>query len=157
MLYCRSRTHTGSAWITRSGRCQLERRITIQRSGGRRKNLADLGVRIIDYESGVTPPLRAATRRNIMGGLGLMMEQITKRNHDDLGADGWEISAHANSAPDHEPIQGRQYTDAEYEAPKQQPSEAHWDAELRARGIPDPAWDKQPAVYAGRASCAPGG
>jgi hypothetical protein len=80
------------------------------------KNLADLGVRIIDYESGVHTSIEAATRRNIMGGLGLMMEQITKRNHDDLGADGWEISAHANSAPDHEPIQGRQYTDAEYEA-----------------------------------------
>lgn len=80
------------------------------------KNLADLGVRIIEYESGVHTSIEAATRRNIMGGLGLMMEQITQRNHDDLGADGWEISAHANSAPDHEPIQGRQYTDAEYEA-----------------------------------------
>lgn len=51
-----------------------------------------------------------------MGGLGLMQEQITQQNHDDLGCDGWEISAHANSAPDHEPIQDRQYSDKEYEA-----------------------------------------
>jgi hypothetical protein len=51
-----------------------------------------------------------------MGGLGLMQEQISQHNHDELGADGWELSAHANSAPDHEPIQGKQYTDAEYEA-----------------------------------------
>lgn len=80
------------------------------------KNLADKGVRIIDYESGVHTSLEAAVRRNIMGGLGLMQEQITQKNHDELGCNGWEISAHANSAPDHEPIQGRQYSDAEYEA-----------------------------------------
>ena len=51
-----------------------------------------------------------------MGGLGLMNEQIEQQNHDDLGCDGWEISAHAASAPDHEPIQGKQYSDAEYTA-----------------------------------------
>ena len=75
------------------------------------KNLADMGVRVIDYESGVHTSLEAAVRRNIMGGLGLMQEQISQQNHDEMGADGWEISAHAASAPDHEPIQGRQYSD----------------------------------------------
>lgn len=80
------------------------------------KNLTEHGVLTIDYESGVRTSLEAAVRRNIMGGLGLLQEQVSQQNHDDLGADGWEISAHANSAPDHEPIQGKQYTDAEYEA-----------------------------------------
>jgi hypothetical protein len=80
------------------------------------KNLAEKGVLTIDYESGVHTSLEAAVRRNIMGGLGLMQEQITQHNHDELGCDGWEISAHANSAPDHEPIQGKQYSDAAYEA-----------------------------------------
>lgn len=80
------------------------------------RNLADQGVRVIDYESGVHTGLEAAVRRNIMGGLGLMQEQISQRNHDELGADGWEISAHAASAPDHEPIQGKQYGDAAYTA-----------------------------------------
>lgn len=80
------------------------------------KNLAAKGIRVIDYESGVHTSLEAAVRRNIMGGLGLMQEQIAKQNHDAMGCDGWEISAHAASAPDHEPIQGRQYPDAEYEA-----------------------------------------
>lgn len=79
------------------------------------KNLADKGVYVIDYESGLHTSLEAAVRRNIMGGLGLMQGEISKRNHDDMGADGWEIDAHSNSAPDHEPIQGKQYTDAEYE------------------------------------------
>lgn len=79
------------------------------------KNLTDKGVRVIDYESGVHTSLEAAVRRNIMGGLGLMQEQIARQNHDAMGCDGWEISAHAASAPDHEPIQGRQYPDAAYE------------------------------------------
>lgn len=78
------------------------------------KNIADMGVRVIDYESGVHTGLEAAVRRNIMGGLGLMQEQISQHNHDQFGADGWEISAHSGSAPDHEPIQGRQYSDKDY-------------------------------------------
>lgn len=79
-------------------------------------NIAKYGVRTIDYESGVHTSLEAAVRRNIMGGLGLMNEQIEQVNHDEMGCNGWEISAHANSAPDHEPIQGKQYSDAEYTA-----------------------------------------
>lgn len=78
------------------------------------KNLADMGVRVIDYESGAHTSLEAAVRRNIMGGLGLMQEQISQQNHDEMGADGWEISAHSASAPDHEPIQGKQYGDEEF-------------------------------------------
>lgn len=77
--------------------------------------LAQRGIQTIDYESGVRTSLEAAVRRNMMGGLGLMVEDISRQNHDDLGCDGWEISAHAASAPDHEPIQGRQYPDEEYE------------------------------------------
>lgn len=72
------------------------------------------GIKTVDYAGGIHTSLEAAVRRNIMGGLGLMQEQISKQNHDDLGCDGWEISAHAASAPDHEPIQGRQYSDADY-------------------------------------------
>lgn len=79
------------------------------------KNLAEKGIQTIDYQSGVHTSLEAAVRRSVMGGLGLMQEQISKQTHDDLGANGWEISAHAASAPDHEPIQGKQYSDEEYE------------------------------------------
>ena len=78
--------------------------------------LAAKGVRVIDYESGVHTSLEAAVRRNILGGLGLMQEKVSQTVHDQLGCDGWEITAHARSAPDHEPIQGRQYPDAAYQA-----------------------------------------
>ena len=80
------------------------------------KNLADKGIVRIDYESGVHTSAEAAARRSVMGGMGLMQEHISQINHDDLKCDGWEISAHWGSAPDHEPIQGKQYTDAEYKA-----------------------------------------
>lgn len=78
------------------------------------KNLADKGLRTIDYESGGSRSIEAAVRGSVMGGMGLMQEQISQQTHDEFGCDGWEISAHAASAPDHEPIQGKQYSDAEY-------------------------------------------
>lgn len=86
------------------------------------RNLAEKGIRTIDYASGVHTSLEAAVRRNIMGGLGLMNEQILQQNHDDLGCDGWEISAHGGSAPDHEDIQGKQYSDKEFEAINNSPN-----------------------------------
>jgi hypothetical protein len=70
----------------------------------------------IDYESGIITSVEAAVRRNLMSALGTMQAEISQQNHDDLGCDGWEISAHGASAPDHEPIQGKQYTDAKYNA-----------------------------------------
>lgn len=78
------------------------------------KGLMEKGILALDYASGVHTSLEAAVRRNMMGGLGIMVEQITQQNHDMLGCDGWEISAHAGSAPDHEPIQGKQYSDKDY-------------------------------------------
>lgn len=80
------------------------------------RNIANHGIQVINYESGVRTSLEAAVRRNIFGGMGLMQEQISEYNYNRLGADGWEISAHAGSAPDHEPIQGKQYPNDEYQA-----------------------------------------
>lgn len=77
--------------------------------------LARYGVRVIDYKNGKHTSLEATVRRNVMGGIGLLQEEISQYNYDELGADGWEISAHAASAPDHEPIQGRQYSNESYE------------------------------------------
>lgn len=73
------------------------------------------GIRYIDYESGKSYTVEAAVRRNVMSAAGIMQEKISHELHDAWGCDGWEISAHAGAAPDHEPIQGKQYPDAEYE------------------------------------------
>ncbi len=85
------------------------------------KNVAEYGVQytpdgaVVGYESGVKTSLDAAVRRNIMDGLGLMVEQLQQKNFEDMGADGWEISAHEGSAPDHEDYQGRQYSAQAFE------------------------------------------
>lgn len=78
--------------------------------------LATFGVLYVDYASNISTSMEAAIRRNLLSGTGLLVEKISQHNHDELGADGWEISAHAACAPDHEDIQGKQYTDREYEA-----------------------------------------
>lgn len=78
------------------------------------RELASKGIVTIDYATGKHRSLEAAVRGNVMGALGIMQEKISQQNHDDFGCDGWEISAHAASAPDHEPIQGKQYSDEEY-------------------------------------------
>lgn len=80
------------------------------------RNLAAKGLQTIDYESGRRQSVEAAVRTSLMTGLGRMQEEISKRVYEDCGCDGWEISAHAASAPDHEPIQGKQYSNAEYQA-----------------------------------------
>lgn len=77
--------------------------------------LAKRGLRTIEQKSGRSIGIEYACRRYIMDQLGALDDEVQKANHDRLGCDGWEISAHADCAPDHEPIQGRQYSDAEYE------------------------------------------
>ena len=79
------------------------------------KGLTEKGVVAIDYSSGKRYTVEAAVRRSVVGGMGLIVEEVNKQNFELLGCDGWEVSAHLDSAPDHEPIQGKQYPDEEYQ------------------------------------------
>ena len=78
--------------------------------------LARRGLRTIEQKNGRSVGIAYACRRYLMDQMGQLDNAIQQQNHDRLGCDGWEISAHAACAPDHEPIQGRQYTDDEFEA-----------------------------------------
>lgn len=78
--------------------------------------LARRGLRTIEQKNGRSVGVEYACRRYLMDQMGALDNAIQQQNHDRLGCDGWEISAHAACAPDHEPIQGRQYTDDEFEA-----------------------------------------
>lgn len=80
------------------------------------KHYADSGVRVIDWESGYSQRIDTAVRRNIMDGLRQVKNETQKLIGQEFGADGYEISAHANPAPDHADIQGRQYSFADFEA-----------------------------------------
>ena len=88
------------------------------------KTLGRSGLKTIQYESGYTRRLDSAVRLNIMSGLRQMTQDLQKQFGQEFGADGIEISAHRNSAPDHEPVQGRQFKNEEFEKlQSQQPFE----------------------------------
>lgn len=80
------------------------------------RQYADSGLRTADWQSGYSQRLDTAVRRNIMDGLRALKNEEQKLLGDEFGADGYEISAHVNPAPDHATIQGRQYSKADYEA-----------------------------------------
>ena len=81
--------------------------------------LADSGIRYVEYnsESGrkYTQRLDTAVRRNLLDGIKAINQGVQDEIGKQYGADGKEITVHLNSAPDHEPIQGHQFTNEEYE------------------------------------------
>lgn len=78
------------------------------------KELVKRGVRTIPRKNGSNVSIEYATRSYVMNRMGAMTNAVQQMNHDKLGCDGWEISAHSGPAPDHAPIQGLQYPDVEY-------------------------------------------
>ena len=83
------------------------------------KQLNDSGIRYVTYntESGrlYTQRLDSALRRCILDGVTAVQQGIQDEIGKQIHADGKEISVHAISAPDHEPVQGHQFTNEEYE------------------------------------------
>ena len=73
------------------------------------------GVRTIDYESGRSDRIEVAARRAILTSVAHVTHRISEQNGEELGADGWEMSAHSGSRPSHAVYQGRQYTQEQYE------------------------------------------
>lgn len=78
------------------------------------KQLADSGVRRISWDSGYTQRLDSAVRRNVLDGVHAVRQQVQDEIGRQINADGKELSAHANPAVDHEPIQGHIFTNEEY-------------------------------------------
>lgn len=83
------------------------------------KQLSDSGLRYITYqtESGkpYTQRMDTAVRRNLMDGIRAINQGVQDEVGKQYGADGKEITVHMNAAPDHEPIQGHQFTNEEYD------------------------------------------
>lgn len=77
--------------------------------------LAASGVRTIDYESGRSDRIEVAARRAILTSVAHVTHRISEQNGEELGAGGWEMSAHSGSRPSHAVYQGRQYTQEQYE------------------------------------------
>lgn len=77
--------------------------------------LADSGLRVVDYASGSSRRLDSAVRQNILDTLRDVAQGVLQLAGKEFGANGVELSAHATCAMDHLPYQGRQYSNAEYD------------------------------------------
>jgi hypothetical protein len=107
------------------------------------QQLADSGIRHVEYNSETgkhfSQRLDTAVRRNILDGIRAINQGVQDIVGEQYGADGKEISVHQFSAPDHEPVQGRQFTNEEYEKlqnamPFQDVNGKHYSAIERAIG-----------------------
>lgn len=69
----------------------------------------------VQYPSGYHRRLDTAVRQNIVDGTNQLAQHAADMVGEALGYDAYEITAHANSAPDHEPIQGHVFLKEEFE------------------------------------------
>lgn len=53
--------------------------------------------------------LDSAVRQNVLDGIRQVQQKAQELIGEEIGADGVDITAHPNSAPDHEPVQGRRF------------------------------------------------
>ena len=78
------------------------------------KNIGESGVKVLDYSNGRTLRLDSAIRMFMDDAIRQLhneeQEQIGKSFH----SDGVEITVHLNPAPDHEEVQGRQFSNEQF-------------------------------------------
>lgn len=84
------------------------------------KELAKSGVRQyegykVTFASGYSRRIDTQVRMNLLDGVRQLNMAMLEQTGKEFGADGVEISAHALCAPDHQRIQGKQYSLAEFE------------------------------------------
>lgn len=72
------------------------------------------GMQVV-YASGYRRRLDTAIRQNVIDGANQIAQNCSIMMGEELGYDAYEISAHARSAPDHEPIQGRVFSKADFD------------------------------------------
>lgn len=79
------------------------------------KQLSSSGVRKIEYESGYSRRLDTSIRQNILDSMRQVANESQKLFGKEFDSDGVEVSVHQNPAPDHELVQGRQFSNEEFE------------------------------------------
>ena len=83
------------------------------------RQLADSGVKVHEekllYDSGYNRRIDSAVRQDVLTGIRQINLDIQREVGERFGADGVEISAHFPCAEDHLDIQGKQYTEKEFE------------------------------------------
>lgn len=79
------------------------------------KQLSNSGVRKIEYESGYSRRLDTSIRQNILDSMRQVSNESQQLFGKEFNSDGVEISVHMNPAPDHELVQGRQFSNKEFD------------------------------------------
>lgn len=71
------------------------------------KQVSASGLRVVNYDSGVTNHIDVAIRRAVMTGINQMSADMNDQTIKELKADYVETTAHSGARPDHIPWQGR--------------------------------------------------
>lgn len=79
------------------------------------KQLSASGVRKIEYESGYSRRLDTSIRQNILDSMRQVSNESQQLFGKEFDSDGVEVSVHEMPAPDHELVQGRQFSNEEFE------------------------------------------
>lgn len=79
------------------------------------KDLTRNGLRTVDYASGYSRRLDSSVRMNLMDGVRRLNRELQEQFGEEFGADGVEVSHHINPAPDHDTVDGKQFSKEEYE------------------------------------------
>lgn len=74
------------------------------------KQIGESGLKTIDYKSGRSVRLDSTVRMHLQSRLRELHNENQAIFGKEFGADGVEISVHLNPAPDHEKVQGRQFS-----------------------------------------------
>lgn len=79
------------------------------------KSLGESGIKTIDYQSGRTRRLDSAITMNIQDGIRMLHNETQKIIGKEFNSDGIEITVHENPAEDHADLQGRQFSNEEFD------------------------------------------
>ena len=79
------------------------------------QKLGSSGLKYVDYSTGTTRRLDSALRMNIKDGVRQLHNENEILFGKEFGADGVEITVHSNPAPDHAEVQGRQFTNEQFD------------------------------------------
>lgn len=78
------------------------------------KELANSGIKSVNYGTNRSMRLDSAVRMQMKGALRNLHNEIQEQVGQEFDADGVEISTHLNPAPDHAEVQGRQFSNEEF-------------------------------------------
>lgn len=78
------------------------------------KDIGMSGLKTLDYASGRSMRLDSAIRMHMEDAIGQLHNETQKLIGEEFDSDGVEITVHLNPAPDHELVQGRQFSNKEF-------------------------------------------